>query len=519
MKPARNIVLLVGLVLVWGIPVYPQAPARAATPSLAPTATSSDVNMDCFGGTVKDIKKVLSTNKRDDALAIVEKGMVQRWPVYVCYLTTNETFRTKLLGKTEQSRQDKQPGATSNSSGTTSLVSKGSSPWLLGFALEHGGLTQTTDGNTITFRGNVVNSIRALLDSTYLGSYKLGENDPLVQGLAKLSFGVSFDTSSNQPSTAQGFTPSSSSFSGFSAKYEIYNHRDPRDGRWRGTWNQIAADLGNSVATPLEALNAAIEAADGFKENWEAPTFKALAALPDNPSNQEIQKVLQGAGDLFRQLYWNLPAVQAAVDHFTGGTLTYLKEEGDLFSRIRKTPLVTVEYNFTRQLTTNNQNTIATQPNQQIPNLSNINLVLEKGFQGANAPELTFNAGVTLFNSMGSTNAKSGRVRDYRVSLQLDVPLREITNVGRPTLSFSSQFLALVNEPLGQKVTLNGVTINRRGNMGVFQTKVSIPVKDSGVKIPISFTYATRTELIKEKDVRGNIGVTFDLDSLFSRAK
>ena len=99
------------------------------------------------------------------------------------------------------------------------------------------------------------------------------------------------------------------------------------------------------------------------------------------------------------------------------------------------------------------------------------------------------------------------------------MPLKEIQNIGRPTLSFSGQFLALVNEPLGQQLTFKGVTIDRRGNVGVFQTKLSIPIKDSGVKIPISFTYATRTELVKERDVRGNIGITFDLDSLFSKTK
>jgi hypothetical protein len=103
--------------------------------------------------------------------------------------------------------------------------------------------------------------------------------------------------------------------------------------------------------------------------------------------------------------------------------------------------------------------------------------------------------------------------------LQFDLPLKEIQNVGRPAISFSGQFLALLEEPLGQKVTLNGVTISRTGNIGVFQAKLSIPIKDSGVKIPVAFTYASRTELVKEKDVRGNIGITFDLDSLFAKAK
>ncbi len=44
-------------------------------------------------------------------------------------------------------------------------------------------------------------------------------------------------------------------------------------------------------------------------------------------------------------------------------------------------------------------------------------------------------------------------------------------------------------------------------------------VKGSGVKVPVSFTLANRTELIKEKEVRGTIGVTFDFDSLFSKPK
>jgi len=45
------------------------------------------------------------------------------------------------------------------------------------------------------------------------------------------------------------------------------------------------------------------------------------------------------------------------------------------------------------------------------------------------------------------------------------------------------------------------------------------PVKKSRVKIPISFTYASHTELIEEKDVRGNIGITLDFDTLFSKAQ
>ena len=42
------------------------------------------------------------------------------------------------------------------------------------------------------------------------------------------------------------------------------------------------------------------------------------------------------------------------------------------------------------------------------------------------------------------------------------------------------------------------------------QAKVSIPLLP-GVELPLSVTYASRTELIKEADVRGKFGFTFDV--------
>ena len=45
---------------------------------------------------------------------------------------------------------------------------------------------------------------------------------------------------------------------------------------------------------------------------------------------------------------------------------------------------------------------------------------------------------------------------------------------------------------------------------------MTVSVKGSGLKIPLSLSYSNRTELLKEKDVRGHIGVTFDMDVLSS---
>src|ERR1041385_1671792 len=482
--------------------------------SQAPQPTTT--NTDCLQGTIKDLKPILAAPASDDKSGKIAR-ILNRWPVYVCYMADNDV-RAALMGVAEQKRQDKQPGSSNSASGSTSLVNKGSSPWLFGFALEHGGLTQSTDGNTITFRGNVANSIRALLKSSYLGSYQLGEKDPLVQYLAKLSFGVSFDTTADQGSTTSGFTPNSSNLSGFSAKYELINHRDPRDRRWRKEWHALSTTVGMDFTDAFGQLGDVLRSTAPF-EAWRKDGIDALLALPADASDDQILAVLQDRTKSFVSTFGNTAEVNNAVARLTSSISNYIQRENTVFSEIRNTPLLTLAYNFVRQSLPTNQNVTSVQPAQSIPDLSSLTLVLERGFKGVNAPELTLNAESTWFNSSVAGNPGVGRLRDYRASGQLDVPLKTIQNVGQLTLSFAGQFLALVEEPLGQKVMLNGVTIDRRGNMGVFQTKLSIPVKDSGLKIPISFTYASRTELIKESDVRGNVGITLDLDSLFSKEK
>src|SRR5437588_4749515 len=68
----------------------------------------------------------------------------------------------KTSSRIEEERIDKQTAAPNATSSSSSTTSKGGVPWLLGFALEHGGLTQSTSGNVATFRGNVANTVKAL---------------------------------------------------------------------------------------------------------------------------------------------------------------------------------------------------------------------------------------------------------------------------------------------------------------------------------------------------------------------
>jgi hypothetical protein len=50
----------------------------------------------------------------------------------------------------------------------------------------------------------------------------------------------------------------------------------------------------------------------------------------------------------------------------------------------------------------------------------------------------------------------------------------------------------------------------------VVQGKLTVPLNNT-IKTLISVTGANRTELINEQDIRGQVGVTLDLDSLFNK--
>jgi hypothetical protein len=129
--------------------------------------------------------------------------------------------------------------------------------------------------------------------------------------------------------------------------------------------------------------------------------------------------------------------------------------------------------------------------------------------------DLTSNVSVSLFGE--KRNGMTSVLRDIRLGIEGRFKLRAMNSYGRPSLSFAGLYTYLHQTPLGLGVTaFNGADITGKGHMGEFQTKLEIPAANNGVRIPLSLTVSNRTELIKESEVRGQIGVSFNLDSLFA---
>jgi hypothetical protein len=161
------------------------------------------------------------------------------------------------------------------------------------------------------------------------------------------------------------------------------------------------------------------------------------------------------------------------------------------------------------------------------PSTSNVRLIFSH--QPTDAPLLiTANAAFTWYNSVPS-GANSGRFRDLQIAGQIDRRLGEVANLGNAVATFGGYYQWMKEDALivigpgniapGSGIVLPGTAaklLGTKGNIAVLQAKVAFPVS-SVVKIPISITWSNRTELINEKDIRGQVGLTLDLDSVFKK--
>jgi hypothetical protein len=289
-------------------------------------------------------------------------------------------------------------------------------------------------------------------------------------------------------------------------RYELYNKRDPRDRAYKKDWDSFLTTASQALANQLQAsLRSLTNLGDDPPpanpawidpplQQWYESLEKAVAAATPDQVEATLREGLDQMpfGDLSEQTV-------NETDRLNTRLQGYLGMREDILEKVAKGGIVTFEY-------TNNRAGDA-------PDLSNLRLIAETGFGGR--VDLTANASLTLFNRRPNVMS-AGRVRDFQLAGQIDVRLGEVRDAGIVVLSFAGRYERLLKDassPMGDVIT------GTKGDIAFGQMKLTIPVKGSGVRIPISVTFANRDELNKESFVRGNFGVTFDLDSIFARFK
>jgi hypothetical protein len=433
-----------------------------------------------------------------------------------------------FLLNAEDSRTDKQVGADSNAKGTTSIVVKGGAPAIFNFAAENGAATRSISGTTVTFRINPAGFYDVLQNRSlnYLESFRNGFTAVPVNAnggdgsafkyerkswnyFRKLSMGLSFDTSRGQ--TTPTLVTNERQLSAFSLRYEFFNERDPRHPKYAEKFRSFFKAEGDALIKRITEVDGQVYASNRFKNPalraWFEETNKQVKNLT-NPTVPVVEAKIIERLDLLP--FEAINADTSLLESFktiTDSYIGFVDKEKELLAEIAKAPIFTVEY-------TNNRDPI-------VPDTHNFNFIYEKGFPMGSAKDspvidVTLNGSLTFFNRK-PINPSVKRIKEFNFAGQVDVPLGgvnpEATFFGT-VFSFAGKYQRLN----GNAVALDGTVLpNTKGDIWVGQLKLTIPLDRfglTGIKFPISATFANRTELVRENEVRGNFGFTFDLDKL-----
>ena len=468
--------------------------------------------------------------------ALRAAGSIGNLETFVFWLDKNGKAKAAnaATASTAQSRTDQQTTAPASSPGSTSTTSKGSVPWLLGLAEEYGGLTQSVSGSTTTVNGNISNIVKAINKKSYQKSFDAWPNNQILPLVDKASFSLGFNTGTNSSSSSTSTSASPSSFSSATAHIDLYNHRDPRDKKWRGSWAEWINGQKVNLPQAVQGFQPEVHSmylADETK--WQSDTTvtltkldQYLGATKDSQADQdkEISKQLNTIWTDFNTRICSLEAkdpvlLQINTD-FSNTLKLYQQGYQSVENKINKSAVLSFEYTFTNQSSvalpksTTQSYAIGT----TAPDLSAFNLIFQSPLSRNGGAQFTANASTTLFMSP-SAQLHLTPVRDFKFSADADFPLPALDKLSKSTLSLSALVQDLLQEPLGQKVTVNGVSVTNTGTIILGQAKWTFPAGTSGVSFPISFTGSNRTDLIKEKTVKGTIGISYNLDSLFSQQK
>jgi hypothetical protein len=447
---------------------------------------------------IEEIRKAKDAKDQARVEALVDGFVESQRLIAAAALPANDTASLRYIA--EANRIDKQVGTTNGGPGTTNLITSGSVPRILGFAVESGAITQTVTGTSITFRTNPAGLVQALQTRGLVADQNDVATRHTLDVLQRINVGFTFDTSREKDGR---FTGSYRQLQQATAQIYLYNHRDPTHPAWRAVWDDFRGHfVGGALADALNDFGRVLDARADYKLLRE-DTRARLKAAPSAQVEDLVIGFIVGA----RGLVPDESAARTAIDAW----VEYLRQQKDIYNRVARSPILTLEYALMRppvqEAPTDVSGSI---PVTNHPDLSVIRLVFVRPFIGAS--EMTANASLSLFNS--ALPAMRGNIRDWQAGGKLDFPLPPIAGLSKSQLTFAGLFMKLRQQPLGLPVTVNGVQIDRTGNLGFVQARLRIPLAESGFSIPVSLTYATRTELIDEKEIRGNIGLTFDLDKL-----
>lgn len=444
--------------------------------------------------------------------------------MYTYLLLINPSPGANALLAAMDSAVDKQVTAAP-SAGGPSTAQKGAIPAVLAFAVEHGAVAQETNGTKVTFRANPAGVVTALQGNGLVTAVP-DQHSAAWRWVSSLAVAATFDTSLGPQ--AGTFAATGQQLAAWSITYQVHNGRARTSAEYGAHWSKLAdSDEAKAYLQTATDLFEALSRWPLYK-NWQQALVENVtnnidSQLPkDAPATSEelarlagqFQELVTKAMDSLATALKGQPfpsAVNEALGRYVAALSRVEDRLAGVYTFIAKGPLVTADWTTTRD--------------PQLPDLYSITGVWEQSLGQSRQDDLTVNGAARFFRTIPTGAA--GRFKSFDLTAEFTHPLGKLAQVPF-VLTLSSKYQYLPNDTVGSSadsaaaiasgdaVPANGtpLAVAPKGHILIGQAKLTVPVKGTGVKIPLSLTVSNRTELVKEKDVRANFGITFDLDTL-----
>jgi hypothetical protein len=447
-----------------------------------------------------------------------------------------------FVQRLESSRADKQTGAASAGTGGTSPIAQGPVAKVLSVAAEYGALTQTVSKQVVTVRGNLAGLPSALVQQDIF-PYCVGAErtrgycvDKSMLGILKrFSFAVSFDPSRPQTLAGQAdtskpaagdaqpvtFTGSSREISAISARVEIWNKRDTSTPEFADAWRKKVPEAMNKVSTELLTAGDLVVDVMALK-TFDAWTKASIIAVRD--AKKDRAKVIAALSSSLSRLVTlasdrtdGVPQFDQRVSDALAAYSRFFLAQDDLIEPLATKHVLAFEFTNAR-------------PALQA-STSNYRVILD--YPLSKSTKVVANGAVTFYNSVPAGQTIVKKYRDAQAGVELDHSLGNLAIVGPAIFSAAGYFQyqhapALLqvdpSKPL-DGISFIGLSSDAKkifattGNIWLLQAKLSLVSSGSSVKVPVSVTWSNRTELIDKAVLRGQIGISYDLDSVFAGLK
>jgi hypothetical protein len=459
-----------------------------------------------------------------------------------------------------------QEGSSSGTGGSTSLTAKGLSSKVLSIATEYGALTQSTNQQTTTASGTFAGVPVALAEKGFVSDcYTRILKTPCVNNgwlnfLSSVSYSLSFPSGSTSSTTVA--TPSGPN-SG-TAQQVTTTSSDHSVSQVTVKWIAIPAKLDEGSAQKARdaiAANAALKqlldaqalltrligyrpkGADG-KRVAVPPMVTYLnqqgvalyTASQQDATGQVMITAWEGMADSLMDTLQSIAATDPGVpqpDEILAASTSLAssysaavlgEQQATLTQQMALPPTLSFEYDLNR-------------PTGQ-PSNSVVRGIYQKTFRPKDPKAnpllvLTANGAISWYNSNQSDVPGAQTLRDVQLAAELGHDFSVNSSVlGQLNFTLSTAgYFQYQNSPAILNVTpgtpVDGVTFvglpttatkafADKGNLGLWQMKVTTG-SGTAVKVPLSVTWASRTELITTPTWKAQIGVSYDFDSLFSK--